>query len=99
MKPPKNKVEREIEIKKAITARNRLIQLSTNCSCELDNNLTKKEVSTLLNKNTKIVSIQCYEFDKYGRLLVSIFDKEQHINNILIEEGFAKNYNGGTKII
>ena len=54
----------------------------------------------LLEKNNKIISIKCYEFDKYGRLLVELLDNENNTktyNDILIEEGMAKKYDGGTK--
>ena len=48
----------------------------------------------LLEKNNKIISIKCYEFDKYGRLLVELLDNETDVktyNDILIEEGWLKN--------
>lgn len=97
MKPLKSKENREIEIKEAIKARNRLIQLSTNCDCELNNKLSKKEITTLLKNNTKIIPIECYKFDKYGRLLVVIFNEKNRINDTLIIEGFAKKYKGEKK--
>lgn len=40
------------------------------------------------------------DFDKYGRLLVEIFEDEQYnesINNWLIVNNYAKKYDGGTK--
>jgi len=97
MKPLKSKVDRQIEIKEALKARNRLIQLSTNCNCELNNDLTKKEVKLLLKNNTKIIQIQCFKFDKYGRLLIVIFNGENTINDMLKNEGYAKVYEGKTK--
>tara|TARA_Y100000022_G_scaffold194973_1_gene200033 strand:+ start:336 stop:785 length:450 start_codon:yes stop_codon:yes gene_type:complete len=51
----------------------------------------------------KVVNVKCFDFDKYGRLLVEIFTienkdvKEECINNWLIENGYAKKYKGGTK--
>tara|TARA_B100000424_G_scaffold264997_1_gene254048 strand:- start:860 stop:1309 length:450 start_codon:yes stop_codon:yes gene_type:complete len=51
----------------------------------------------------KVVNVKCLDFDKYGRLLVEIFTieneniKEECINNWLIENGYAKKYDGGTK--
>jgi hypothetical protein len=47
----------------------------------------------------KNIFIKCHEFDKYGRLLVEIWnyvDKES-INSIMINEGHGKAYDGGTK--
>ena len=48
----------------------------------------------------KLVYVKCLDFDKYGRLLVEIFDNEQCeecINNWLILNEYAKKYDGGTK--
>ena len=48
----------------------------------------------------KILLIKCGEFDKYGRLLVEIFENSGElfsINNWLIENKYAKPYDGGTK--
>jgi hypothetical protein len=54
----------------------------------------------LLTKHAdKNIFIKCHEFDKYGRLLVEIWnyvDKES-INTIMIDEGHGKPYQGGTK--
>jgi endonuclease YncB( thermonuclease family) len=43
--------------------------------------------------------IQCDEFDKYGRLLVTVFNgiQSESINSIMIKESFGKAYDGGTK--
>lgn len=45
----------------------------------------------------KIVKLHCYEFDKYGRLLVDIYLEDLHINKWLIDENYANSYDGGTK--
>ena len=49
----------------------------------------------------KIVTIKCKTFDKYGRLLVEIFLSKDgstySVNNWLIENGYAKQYDGGKK--
>lgn len=99
MKPSKNKPNREIEIESAIKCRNKLIQLTTNCKINLDDKLTKPQVKKLLTNNSKVIKVQCHEFDKYGRLLVEIYLEDKTVNNILVEEGFAKSYDGGTKNI
>jgi micrococcal nuclease len=48
----------------------------------------------------KIIIIECLDFDKYGRLLGNLFieGNEKSISNMMIEKGFAKAYDGGTKI-
>ena len=45
----------------------------------------------------KVVTISCGNFDKYGRLLVSIEYDNENMNTLMIEKGFAKTYSGGTK--
>ena len=102
MKPPRNKPNREEEIKNAIKCRNRLLQLTSSCELSLEDNKTKIQIKKLLDKNNKIITIKCHEFDKYGRLLVELLNEENDIktfNDILIEEGMAKRYEGGTKDI
>ena len=51
-----------------------------------------------MDRNKKLMKIKCKNFDKYGRLLVSIYSLDnKYINQILIEEGFAIEYSGGKK--
>ena len=45
----------------------------------------------------KMVMVHCGEFDKYGRLLVEILYENENINNWLIENNYAKKYDGGKK--
>lgn len=50
--------------------------------------------------NDKLVFIECGNFDKYGRLLVDIYETKECVysfNNILIKEGYARSYDGGKK--
>ena len=101
MKPLLSKPNREIEIKNAYRCRNRLIQLCTSTSVSANTDIDSDIKKVSLDTNTKIVHVECLEFDKYGRLLVNIFDfnspKSISYNEILVNEGFAKKYNGGTK--
>lgn len=48
---------------------------------------------------TKLCIIKCYDFDKYGRLLVKVYNgvDSMSINDIMIKEGHGKVYDGGTK--
>tara|TARA_B100001769_G_scaffold221064_1_gene181334 strand:+ start:3880 stop:4314 length:435 start_codon:yes stop_codon:yes gene_type:complete len=45
----------------------------------------------------KVVTVKCKDFDKYGRLLVEIFIEDENVNNWLIENNYAKRYDGGKK--
>ena len=60
----------------------------------------KDRLVELLNKHkSKLIKIECFEFDKYGRLLVKIWNMvdEKSINDIMIEENHGKSYFGQTK--
>jgi micrococcal nuclease len=45
----------------------------------------------------KVVTVNCQNFDKYGRLLAELFIEGQSVNNWLIENDYAIKYDGGTK--
>ena len=45
----------------------------------------------------KIVDIECGDFDKYGRLLIKLIYENQCMNELMISQGHAKAYFGGTK--
>jgi len=60
----------------------------------------KERFEELINKHpTKLIKIDCLEFDKYGRILVNVWNMidEKSVNEIMIEEGHGKAYNGGKK--
>ena len=97
MKPPKAQENRNEEIKAAIRARNRLIQLATNIIIDLDNTIKGEELQRKVDENRKILKIKCGDFDKYGRLLVTIYDNKININELLVYEKYANKYDGGTK--
>jgi endonuclease YncB( thermonuclease family) len=54
----------------------------------------------------KIVILECKDFDKYGRLLADIYLSDEFgnpsqikINDLLVNNNYARLYNGGKKII
>lgn len=60
----------------------------------------KERLIELLGKHeTKMIKVKCGDFDKYGRLLIEIWNMvdNESINEIMIKEGHGKPYNGGTK--
>ncbi len=60
----------------------------------------KNRFIELLHKNADgTVRIECHEFDKYGRLLVEIYNEidTMSVNKIMIAEGHGYPYEGGTK--
>lgn len=97
---PKKTVEfREQEIKAAKKSRNRFIQLCTDQNLEIDKEYKKRDIQSLIDNNRKIITLKCHEFDKYGRLLATIYDDVNNasLNQCLIDEGYAYAYDGGTK--
>jgi endonuclease YncB( thermonuclease family) len=60
----------------------------------------KERFIELLNKSpNKIIKIECFDFDKYGRILVNVYngaDKDS-LNCIMIKEKYGKPYDGKTK--
>ena len=62
--------------------------------------LARERLIELLNVHpTHLIKIECFQFDKYGRLLVKVWNMidEKSINEIMIEENHGKPYFGGKK--
>ena len=60
----------------------------------------KNRFTELLQKHPSgLVKVECLEFDKYGRILVNVWNMvdTKSLNEIMIEEGHGKPYSGGTK--
>jgi len=98
MKPPLNDPDRDEKKRKAIEAKKRLWFLCTN-QAEDD------------KPHKTLIQIQCGDYDKYGRLLITAFPEtfnindEKYKNNLfdysinkqMIDEGHGYPYYGGTK--
>jgi len=62
--------------------------------------LARNRLKELLDMHpTHLIKIECFQFDKYGRLLVNVWNmvNEKSINEIMIEEKHGKPYFGGKK--
>ena len=62
--------------------------------------MTKNEIKELCSKSTKLIWVKCFDFDKYGRLLVELYDSKDaklSINQLMIDNKYALSYDGGTK--
>ena len=81
----------EMKPKLNVPNREQIIQLA---------HLAKSRFIELLQKHpSKLVKIECLDFDKYGRILVNVWNMvdNKSINQIMIEEKHGKPYEGGTK--
>lgn len=83
-------------------AKNRMIELCGIKNIQLDKVYSRKETQAILNSDIYIVYIKCREWDKYGRLLIDvyndIYNSRVNLAEILIREKLAYAYFGGTKL-
>lgn len=104
MYPSKSHPEREEEMKKARLARNRLLDLviEKNDNFDTENiNYKREDIEKFLSENKKLNYIHLEKYDKYGRVLGTLFrnkDDEKSINQILIDEKHAVSYSGGKRV-
>lgn len=83
-----------------IRGRNKLIEWITNGKTVLNcNNIyTRDNIKNICKENKELITIECGPFEKYGRLLVTIYTKDgTNLNQQLLNHGFAKPYFGKTK--
>jgi endonuclease YncB( thermonuclease family) len=99
---PKNISDAKIRLAEelaAIKSRNYLISRVVSPSIEKEG-MNKNEVKAICAKSDCLVWIKCHEFDKYGRLLVELYENPESlisINQDMIEKKYAVEYDGGTK--
>ena len=90
---------RKMEVQSAYKSRNYLISRVTDKKIE-NENMNKNDVKDFCSKSTKLVYVKCYDFDKYGRSLVELFDSEESTkayNLEMVEQKYALPYYGDTK--
>ncbi len=46
----------------------------------------------------KVIKVELFKFEKYGRILANVYSKNKNINQLLIKKNYAVPYFGGTKI-
>lgn len=103
MYPLKSHPNRKEEMRRARLARNRLVQIiiSPDVKIDVDNiEYTNSEISEMLSNNKKLVYIKFGKFDKYGRVLGTLYldeNKDNSINQMLIDENHAVSYSGGKR--
>jgi endonuclease YncB( thermonuclease family) len=84
----------------AIKAKLLLYKLITNIEEDLDDS---KKMNHFLENNIIIVKLKTYGLDKYGRILASVYKKDDDIekhksfSEIIIENKLGYNYDGCTK--
>jgi endonuclease YncB( thermonuclease family) len=84
----------------AFKARNRLLSLIAPEPFEVNGTYSKKDIIKKLHEDVSLLWIKAHKQDKYGRILLDIYfspEDTKTIQSILIEEGYCKPYDGGTK--
>lgn len=89
-----------IKIKeKGLQAKCKVIELLS--KQKVEETVSKKYIENIFDINCCLVWIKCYDFDKYGRLLIDVYlddNKDKSISDILLEEKLAYSYHGLTKL-
>ena len=59
----------------------------------------RERLKQLLSETHSLIRVKCGKFDKYGRVLVTIYSEkyEKSLNQMLIDDGYAYPYYGKTK--
>lgn len=72
----------------------------------IDNNLledpnikfTPRRIREICARSRKLLKIVPHGFDKYGRVLVDLYDNGESINEYMLNGGYARPYDGGKRI-
>jgi len=97
----KLKTIKNLEIKSAIESKYYLLKQVVNIPI-INYKMTKKEIKSFCAESEKLMWVKCLKFDKYGRLLIELFNSKNDkisINQLMIDNKYAITYNGGTKKI
>lgn len=91
------KSKNDMNKKLAMTARDLLFELITN---KKGIELSKKEISDILDENVYLVWIECLNFDKFGRVLAKVSKNEtsDSFSSVLINKKLAYEYHGEKKL-
>ena len=90
-----------LEKEAALRVRARLLHLllPEECPIELRQVKKRKEVRRTCGESRQIVFLEFKDFDKYGRILgaLRLTTAGPTVNDMLVEEGMARRYDGGTR--
>lgn len=83
----------------AYRARARVLYLVTKLDKFKDGTKTysNQDVREACSACKNLIEVECKGFDKYGRVLGNVYIGDTCLNELLLEEGFAKRYSGGRR--
>ena len=97
-KPSKSSTLHDLEKQAAMRCRAKVLTMVTNTITSLD--FTEASAKDECGKSTKILRMDGKMFDKYGRILATLHTTGKNgfcINQRLIDEGWVRSYEGGTR--
>jgi len=98
IKPLKSNPNRDVEKANAVKAKQALLFHVCDSVTTLEPVMDKHTMDAAIKRNTKIIQLNCKEFDKYGRLLVTVpLSETQTVNDWMVQKGYGYAYDGGKK--
>jgi len=95
----KTQQEKEQQKLRAVTSKLELLKHLTDCDFNtfVPSAANSKELDKIIKSNKKIIELDTFGFDKYGRLLVNFNIVNSTLSDYMISNGYAYAYTGGTK--
>ena len=95
-KPSKNSPLHDLEKEAAMRCRAKFLKMVTDPRY-LDLDFKETNARDICGKSTKIIRLEGHMFDKYGRILAKLYDKDVCINDKLVKQGWVRKYDGATR--
>jgi endonuclease YncB( thermonuclease family) len=94
------KTNNDILKERAFSARHYILEYLCGDDYNLDNRCSRQEIQEYLKNNEIMVWLECFDFDKYGRILGNIYKKEkkESLSELLIDSKLAYRYDGNKKV-
>lgn len=95
-KPSKNSPLHDLEKEAAMRCRAKFLKMVTDPRY-LDLDFKETNAREICGKSKKIIRLEGHMFDKYGRILAKLYDKDLCINDTLVKQGWVRKYDGATR--
>ena len=82
----------------AIEARNILVEMISDVKLDKNKEYKRDDIRTLLSNSNKTCVVLFDKMDKYGRPLVTLYDSGIDINKWMVDNNYARVYDGGKKL-
>lgn len=95
------KNDNEILKDRAFEARHNILKYLCGDKYNLHQRCSRHEIQEYLENHNIMIWLECFNFDKYGRILGNVYkseDKKESVSKVLIDSHLAYEYNGGTKL-